>query len=1576
MKAKENRATDMQAPREHDKRPPSPTKVLSQPLKSRNTLLPPTTAAMPQAATHSPEPLDGPLESPAFFMSPATTILEYEGPDGDHISLHDLIEAYCTLSNRIRSQIRNLLGCNTVPSALVPLQEHSAKLGAALVRDLKHIRDEPLDASSSWNPLEPSLEAEKEAEQARITRDNAELGHYVLSLVSEILAFPPLSRVFSAGDLSSMLNELIVLGLASSIPNALANRTWSLVVWTISVQNLPAGILIPVKRQLVSVLARALDGKLGKEVAPMDGIKAATKLLTQNPVPFMTPLSEIFPHILEHLVAEPPNARLHAVNLLGRFALAKLDTPPSSRSHAALSKALTEFLTSQSASRRPMKIQARLRTVITDGLTTKSPQHPACSPFWVVQFLASVVVLLRDSFFDNSAILKLTGESLRTIACHKQNIVIGLHPHIWKCMIWVFSHLVPRETLSVGGTDVREAAFKIVKQELRGDIPFAFIHTLLGASPVDPTSDSDAVTKVLDIVTNMLDSGDVKIQTAAVAVIARLLYVPPTEEALLPFALLAPQLFDGRLLHASPKQVITVARSITRCTPEHIRQLADHEVHAYWDTIADLWCRAIRFCWLRSLEPTAGTDSSPSLAELENDLVLHGWQTLLLVPTEMTQGYGHFTPSAGFSGNTKAASVMCSFLADLPAEPVEQLRRLRLLSKMWRGFRNVFEDHRLEGAAESILEEVMKVKFELADAEVNAEWTALSASLLGVGAPVAVDVIRARDNSTPLETQRRLWASSAASAQGKVAWKDLAYLLSKPLGVWPLSTEEQDIWESLLRTTVSTNGISASMVVERVISEVKDWRRFLSCISNFSNLVYYIDWETRSTLPTEMLDIVKHLLDELYPAQATTPTTLELIRLVGDFFSSCPTDLLVPLVVTLQHTMCTWLQDEQRVQDGVAANRVVNAFYCAPLLKLGKVESSIENLRSISPLLETLADSDSFEKFWAESYHRRDDILAHCPPTLKTCIKAFVDVYGGSLASGLSKDPHSQLESQLVVDSQRIVVASFSQSQSQPVVAGTQDYFADTSRHPVGRTRLAAQTQDSFGDESRYPVGTQSQLVVAHTQDYDADASRLPAEDTTGMEPRMKPDPEDVEESETSTVRKVPSSRDRTAMTVDPRPLSPPREPSVAHRFPSPPVTSPPRPSSPAPPLLTALERLRAVKRRPPDIDILNSSSGLHFGPKHSRSPSPQSSFDQMSVSSSHAASPRKRRRQVKAEPSSSAKRRRISPPASAEPDPLPGLSTLESPRKQTPVIEDGPSPAKRRRISPTSKADSRSLRRPMEPVSSRTRKQASLFVDGPSSSSQQRRSPRLNTQADPSRIPNESNSEPVSRRQTPSIVLSQHAQSEPSLSQRRKKKRKIKEEQARSPRFVLDCVEVPTYAECLRRRRQKRTLMECSLPTPSPSLRSIPMSTPAAPIKQEEQEQEDYESWEAGTVSMADLRFVEDSLEMDHSPEPQEERIEIDSDVQADTPRPEMPQSSASTTRRPQRSITEPIPRNPRDPLPVRRNQTALDEVLDQAMQVVDATDSQQPMENWIDYQKKLTHISVALNDRMARTARREAGT
>lgn len=72
------------------------------------------------------------------------------------------------------------------------------------------------------------------------------------------------------------------------------------------------------------------------------------------------------------------------------------------------------------------------------------------------------------------------------------------------------------------------------------------------------------------------------------------------------------------------------------------------------------------------------------------------------------------------------------------------------------------------------------------------------------------------------------------------------------------------------------------------------------------------------------------------------------------------------------------------------------------------MEPSGQNLVSISRFLATVADGNAFERFWRVTYHGRPEFYELYPENIKTSLRAFSDVFGGSLAADLSLEGDSQ----------------------------------------------------------------------------------------------------------------------------------------------------------------------------------------------------------------------------------------------------------------------------------------------------------------------------------------------------------------------------------------------------------------------------------------------------------------------------------------------------------------------------------------------------------------------------------------
>ncbi|KAJ7016203.1 hypothetical protein C8F04DRAFT_1164189 [Mycena alexandri] len=1002
-----------------------PAKVASAPLKSilKNTSTVIPSSYMPPAAK---APIDGALASPAYFMSAA------ENATGVH---------------GIRTQIRGILSAEATLPALTSLAECCHQLSEVLRRDLIRTREEPFPQSRRTSFKLDSIQSISELdEEIIIARDLALLSQQVLRFLSDIFSFPALHSIFSTNDLRLILGELLVLGSASYLPSPSSQRTWTLLVWILSVQTLPSAVLSPVKREIVTVLKRAVDGEIGKGQAKLDALQASSQLLTQYPSLFISPLLAIFPCILQHLIADSAIIRLQAVNALGRFALAKINTLSTSANscHASIAETLTTFINTQTSKLKSIQSELRLRPLITAALTTRSPKNPADSPFWVVQLLASFVVLLGDSVFSNPRAIKLTLQSLQEIAVHKQKLVKCLHPYVWKCLVWVFSRL-PIST----DDKTRDSVFLTLIQDLRGGIGLALILSLLAVAPNDGSCDtSDSVKRILEVVKDMMSNGEPNTQAEGVALLTQLLYTPtpPTAPAApYKFNILVPQLFNGSLVPSKGDNVFTTVRNLERLDPGQVRQLTDAEILHHWDALADRWVKATNI----SLSPgfEALKLKTPYLTTLEyKQNLLHGWQSLLLMPSDLTQGFAHLTTQEPFA--TKIGALICSFIA--PSESSEaQVQRLVLVRKMWRTMTNVFQRDWLSSLAETVLVAVLKQGYNLADEQIRGAWAELCSELISLGLPSAVGIVREQGEAQmPAELQKQLWllaVKSIGKSDAPAPWMDVAYLISIPFGAWSMTKSEIDIWNRLLKAAMRNADLNqATLFVEYVFENIKDLHRLSDSPNELATLLSHVNLAGRTGLPQVTISALVKVLNDLYP-QVLAPISLQIIQRIRDIILSAPSTLALPLLLELQDSICKWLEDDANVLGEDARREITECLFSAPLSTIHGLEPSGKNLVLISRFLATVADADAFEKFWRVTYHGRDEFYDLYPESIKTSLRAFTDVFGGSLAADLSMENHSQMESSCAPDSQS----------SQAIPTNSLDYYADESRYPLESDTLA-----------------------------------------------------------------------------------------------------------------------------------------------------------------------------------------------------------------------------------------------------------------------------------------------------------------------------------------------------------------------------------------------------------------------------------------------------------------------------------------------------------------------------------------
>jgi hypothetical protein len=211
---------------------------------------------------------DNPLEYPDYFLGPIETIVCSHGAlASGRLSLHDITEAYHTLSMRIRHSSTTLAAETGSFPALEPLRQKCAYVAAALRRDISRAlhgsapRTSGDSSSDLFDPTEESVGWEPTAYNKSRAADLSTLCHYALCLLSEIFRLPVLSSVFSGTsgicgiridltfspeqDLGFLLEDVISIVRCPRLPSFNATKTTILASWIVRTQELPKAIILP-----------------------------------------------------------------------------------------------------------------------------------------------------------------------------------------------------------------------------------------------------------------------------------------------------------------------------------------------------------------------------------------------------------------------------------------------------------------------------------------------------------------------------------------------------------------------------------------------------------------------------------------------------------------------------------------------------------------------------------------------------------------------------------------------------------------------------------------------------------------------------------------------------------------------------------------------------------------------------------------------------------------------------------------------------------------------------------------------------------------------------------------------------------------------------------------------------------------------------------------------------------------------------------------------------------------------------------------------------------------------------------
>jgi hypothetical protein len=581
-----------------------------------------------------------PMMSSVYLSSPLDTILEsMHDPHLCHISLHDLIEAYSVLSARIRARLRLIVQANHPLPALEPLKENAFLLARALARDIRRALIDPSNGLQITHLGESFFTNVSITDhEIQYARDLAILCHHALRFLSDVFAFKALYSLFTGmygtvflirftlslypeRNIQDLLNDLLKMALVTGLPTPHANKTWSLIFWTIQVQNLPLAVLAVKKVEIVSALRQSISDQKGLQ-AKLDSFKvvfsafnmhdaysqlhlqAIHNLLKRHSRQFISPLLELLPSVLENLSSESVECRLQAGHALGGFVLAKMNLlSVSGYPQELVVRMLRVFVEGQSLKQQSSQTQ-HLPSLMVDALSTIDSATTK-GPSWGMVVLASLIVLSDASVFFHAQSIKFAIKSLRHASRHKNQDICAAHAVVWRTLVWAFSRVSPelivRRRNDSGKKDdpdvTRDNVLKTISQELKGGIGIALVTSLLGSSDSEASTD---VSRALIVIKEMVSGKNYADHREAILLLNRIVSAigsPLTgrarDDEWLENIDLSRGLFDGTIIDTGLDNLGTALSSLGDVKVDRVRQLSETELLHHWNDLIAIWIEGV-----------------------------------------------------------------------------------------------------------------------------------------------------------------------------------------------------------------------------------------------------------------------------------------------------------------------------------------------------------------------------------------------------------------------------------------------------------------------------------------------------------------------------------------------------------------------------------------------------------------------------------------------------------------------------------------------------------------------------------------------------------------------------------------------------------------------------------------------------------------------------------------------------------------------------------------------------------------------------------------------------------------------
>ncbi|KAH9949846.1 hypothetical protein B0H21DRAFT_687894 [Amylocystis lapponica] len=972
-----------------------------------------------------------PWEAPTFFRTPIDTLLEStEDISFDNISHHDLSDAYNTFSLRLRTITKAMTEREGTLPALGLVKQHATAITKCLRRDIRLALIDPFPEPPPANIAIPnsitSSTRDITDEEMEAARDYASVSHSALHLTANVFKFATFSACFPHDDVCALLDCVIEIALDPALPTPSSRKTTALAVWVLGNSHRLQGPLSQRRHRLTRALGRIIVST-GPTITVIDALKTVFNILVAQPALFLDPFGALVPQILDCLISPTPSIRIQAAHTLSGFVLA-LTQCTNNGARKAVYEHVQTFLDYQLSFRRKQSSGTlRLGDLISAALSSEQPRDPGQGAPWALVVLACVVVFSGSSIFTHPRALKLVIHSLTKTATHRRSVVRTLHASLWKCLVWAFANIGQNNRSKEeadAAKETREPAFLVVKQELVGGVGAVLVSSLLSHYVLSRQPDDAELTKALIVVKDMVKHESSTIHAEGVSILTRLISSigcsspdpsrSSTSDTSPEFKILTKELFDGTILTSPWERLSTLAPTFCKFDLENIRQLCEAEIERRWEDLISIWV----ICVQRSL--SAHTSAAP----LSTDL-LHVWQALLLVQTQLTQERGHLTTPPEFA--SRAVAIIDILLAmtkpDVPGSShVGDTQRsvLTLTLQLWKIMKNVFAASWLTPTAGSILMVVFKREYVLEREDVKIAWSELCAALIRSNAPGLLSTLDVSDDHQgEQEIRRHVWRTLADrwSKFYKPSWQDTVSLLVFPFGSWDMSDRELAVWDGIVGYATS-QADSSLLVIEALVSRIVETSERLSAYPKpILALLSHIRLTDVDDISAKLLGHLDKFLLDIYSTDSElSHLRSTMLPAFSTMFALCPPSKLVQIIAALSRGLCIWINDKLLVFSDDGYNDTVMTFYRDTLKLLRDHTLTLDTLHVLAPFFTSAfvrvpppaLGPVAFMEFWGYIQPGLGCLEGALPEEIKTCLNAYHLAFDGVLLPDISMESQSQ----------------------------------------------------------------------------------------------------------------------------------------------------------------------------------------------------------------------------------------------------------------------------------------------------------------------------------------------------------------------------------------------------------------------------------------------------------------------------------------------------------------------------------------------------------------------------------------